>query len=260
MKHINQYTAITGASSGIGYATAKAFAKRGKNLIIIARRESLLEALKHEILQINPKLDIIIKVADLTQAGTALQLFNDLSCYFIETWINNAGLGHYGNVRDQNLDKIINMLHLNVEALTILSSLYVHQYQDQKDTQLINISSRGGYTLVPNAVTYCATKFYVNAFTEALARELKAVNAALKVKVLAPAATQTEFGKVANDIKEYDYAQRFAKYHTADEMADLLLKLYDSESSVGEVDAQDFTFRLKEGNFAYSDNALNNQK
>ena len=78
------------------------------------------------------------------------------------------------------------MLHLNVEALTLLSSLYVQDYHNKKGSQLINISSAGGYTIVPNGIVYCATKFYVNAFTEGLALELKQNNAQLKAKVLAP--------------------------------------------------------------------------
>ena len=58
------------------------------------------------------------------------------------------------------------------EALTILSSLFVRDYKDVPGTQLINLSSCGGYTIVPTAVTYCATKFYVSTFTEGLAWEL----------------------------------------------------------------------------------------
>jgi len=163
-----RYTVITGASSGIGYATAIAFAKRNKNLIVIARRKENLESLKQQIAEINPKVEVIIKVCDLTNTQSNYHLFNQLENYFIETWINNAGFGHYGSVNDQDLTKIESMLHLNIEALTILSTLYVRKYKDQANTQLINISSRGGYTIVPNAVTYCATKFYVNASLKGL--------------------------------------------------------------------------------------------
>lgn len=71
------------------------------------------------------------------------------------------------------------MLHLNIEALTVLSSLYVRDYTDVEGTQIINISSGGGYLIVADAVTYCATKFYVSAFTEGLAQELKGKGAAM---------------------------------------------------------------------------------
>ena len=66
------------------------------------------------------------------------------------------------------LGKIGAMLYLNIEALTILSALFVRDNKDTERTQLINISSCGGYTIVPTAVTYCAAKFYVSTFTEGL--------------------------------------------------------------------------------------------
>ncbi|MWP45934.1 SDR family oxidoreductase [Gilliamella sp. Pas-s27] len=255
-----RYTVITGASSGIGYATALAFAKRNKNLIITARRQENLEHLRQEIAKINPTLEVIIKVCDLSQPTNAYSLFNDLSNYFIETWINNAGFGHYGSVRDQDLEKIESMLHLNIETLTIFSTLYVRKYQNEPGTQLINISSRGGYTIVPNAVTYCATKFYVNAFTEGLAQELKQANAQLTAKVLAPAATKTEFGEKANNVSEYNYDTSFTKYHTAKQMAEFLLALYDSNNIIGEINTKDFSFSLKDSIFPYSGNPSENQK
>lgn len=256
---MEKFTVITGASSGIGYATAIAFAKRGKNLIAIARRREQLEKLQQEVANIDPALKVIIKLCDLSQSANAHHLFNELKDYFIETWINNAGFGHYGSVSQQDLNKIESMLHVNIESLTILSTLYTRAYQDVKGAQLINISSRGGYTIVPDAVTYCATKFYVSAFTEGLAHELKAAKAQLKAKVLAPAATQTEFGQIANNVTEYDYSKRFAKYHTPIQMAEFLLALYDSESSVGEINTKDFSFSLKDSIFPYSGNVSENQ-
>lgn len=256
---MEKFTVITGASSGIGYATAIAFAKRGKNLIAIARRREQLEKLQQEVANIDPALKVIIKLCDLSQPANAHHLFNELKDYFIETWINNAGFGHYGSVSQQDLNKIESMLHVNIESLTILSTLYTRAYQDVKGAQLINISSRGGYTIVPDAVTYCATKFYVSAFTEGLAHELKAAKAQLKAKVLAPAATQTEFGQIANNVTEYDYSKRFAKYHTPIQMAEFLLSLYDSESSVGEINTKDFSFSLKDSIFPYSGNISENQ-
>ncbi|WP_028777491.1 SDR family NAD(P)-dependent oxidoreductase [Shimazuella kribbensis] len=255
-----KYTVITGASSGIGYATAKVFAKRKKNMILVARRENNLNELKSEILQEVPELDIVIKAVDVSVSQNAHQLYQELNPYQIETWINNAGFGSYDSVSDQNLEKMEMMLRLNVEALTIFSSLYVRDYRDVEGTQLINISSAGGYTIVPTAVTYCATKFFVSAFTEGLARELKEANAKLQAKVLAPAATKTEFGKVANNTSKYDYDKIFSRYHTSDEIANFLLQLYDSNLSVGRVDREAFEFKLSKPLFDYAGNSKNNQK
>lgn len=255
-----KYTVITGASSGIGYATAKAFAKRGENLIVIARRAKNLERLKSEITDENPALKVIIKTVDLSVNENVHRLYQELNEYEIKTWINNAGFGNYDSVARQDLKKIETMLRLNVEALTIFSTLYVHDYQNVRGTQLINISSAGGYTIVPTAVTYCAAKFYVSTFTEGLSRELQKANAELQAKVLAPAATETEFGKVANDVNEYDYDKLFGTYHTGGQMAEFLLQLYDSDKTVGAIDRETFKFRLLDPQFPYAGSSAHNQK
>lgn len=255
-----KYTVITGASSGIGYETAKAFAKRGKNLVIVARSKKNLEKLKEEILNENPSLDVIIKCVDLSIISNVHELYEELRPYHIATLVNNAGFGNYSSVADQNLEKIETMLRLNIEALVVLSSLFVRDYKDVQGSQLINISSNGGYIIVPNAVTYCASKFFVSTFTEGLARELKDCNAKLQAKVLAPAATKTNFGNMANNVEGYDYDKSFGTYHTSKQMADFLLKLYDSNDVVGIVNRESFEFELSSPLFNYSGNPKNNQK
>ncbi len=254
-----KYTVITGASSGIGYETAKAFAKRGSNLILAARRKDRLEVLRQEILSCYPALNIIIKATDLSVLSNVFRLYEEIKGYPLQTWINNAGFGNYDTVSHQDLNKIRQMLHLNVEALTVLSSLFVRDFKDVEGTQLINISSAGGYTIVPAAITYCAAKFYVSAFTEGLAWELQANGCKMQAKVLAPAATKTEFGKVANDVSEYDYDKTFGTYHTSAQVAEFLLKLYDSDKVVGAVNRENFIFELKEPQFDYAGNSDHNQ-
>ena len=191
------YTVITGASAGIGAAAARAFAARGHNLVLIARRTARLNALREELLAAHPTLDIIIKTADLSDPDSVMQVYHEVKGLPLRTWINNAGFGSYGAIGAQDLGRIRQMIHLNIEALTMFSSLFVRDFADIDSTQLINISSVGGYLIVPSVVTYCATKFYVSAFTEGLAQELAARGAKLRAKLLAPAATQTEFGAVA---------------------------------------------------------------
>ena len=238
------YTCITGASSGIGRAAAKKFAEQGHNLIIIARRKQLLEELAHELMRQFPDIDVVIKTTDLSVSQNALTLYNELHGYHITTWINNAGFGNYASVAEQDLTKISKLLHLNIETLTLLSSLYVKDYHNQAGAQLINISSRGGYTIGPNDITYCASKFYVSAFTEGLAQELRSGGVPLQAKVLAPAATKTEFGKHATDQQTYDYDSHFATYHTSEEMADFLMQLHASSCTTGLVNTDDFSFAL----------------
>lgn len=244
---MKKYTVITGASSGIGYEAALAFAARGKNLVIVARRTEELEKLKSEVEKINADLDVIIRTTDLSISKNAHELYESLKAIEIETWINNAGFGNFASVGEQNLNKIETMLHLNIEALTILSSLFVRDYSTVEGTQIINVSSGGGYTIVGDAVTYCATKFYVSAFTEGLSHELKRNGSKMQAKVLAPAATETEFAKVSYDLEhDVKYEGLIAKYHTAKEMAGFMLDLYDSEKVVGLVDGVTYEFELKD--------------
>jgi len=259
MGHQAKYTVVTGASSGIGYETAKAFAARGKNVVIAARRRENLEALKGEIRKEFPSVAVVIRSCDLTVPENVYRFYSSLRDYQLETWINNAGFGNYDSVARQDLEKIEAMLRLNIEALTVLSSLFVRDYKDIPGTQLINVSSAGGYTIVPTAVTYCATKFYVAAFTEGLAWELRETGAKMRAKVLAPAATRTEFGKKANNVEAYDYDRAFGTYHTSRQVAAFLLRLYDSDSTLGLVDRETFQFDLRAPLFPYSNHSAHNQ-
>ncbi len=116
--------------------------------------------MKREVLELNPTLEVIEKKCDLSVPQNVYQLYNDLKGYRIETLINNAGFGNYSSVARQDLNKIETMLRLNVEALTILSSLYVRDYKDTDGTQLINISSRGGYANGERWQSAAAPHFY----------------------------------------------------------------------------------------------------
>ena len=195
---MKKYIVITGASSGIGAATAKAFARRGENLILIARRAELLQSLKDEIAKISPESDVLVKICDLARSKNVLALWDELKSYELKALINNAGFGDYGAVGEQDLQKTVRMIDLNVTALAILSSLFTRDYK-RKQTQLINISSVGGYFLAPGVVPYCATKFFVSAFTEGLSHELaQDKEVKMQAKVLAPAATKSEFCDVAS--------------------------------------------------------------
>ncbi len=238
-----KYSVITGASSGIGYETAKAFGRRNKNLILVARRETNLRELKNEILKYNSDIDIILKQVDLSKTENAYILFDELANFQIETWINNAGFGDNYPVVDIDLKKIESMLNVNIESLTILSTLFVKKYQNVPDTQLINISSTAGYNFVP-AVLYCASKFFVSIFTEGLSLQLKKANAKLTAKILAPHATETEFGKITTGLEEFEYKKYYSKFHTANEMAEFLVKLYDSDATVGYIDRETLEFQL----------------
>ncbi len=246
-----KYTVITGASSGIGKETALEFAKRSKNMVLVARREDLLNEVKNEIQKINKDVNVIVKSSDLSDMDNVYSLYESLKELDIETWINNAGFGNMTSIKDQKLNKIQKMISLNIEALTILSTLYVRDYENIDNTQLINISSGAGYTIIANSVTYSATKFYVSAFTEGLAEELKYKKSKLKAKILAPAATETEFiSRALNNKSDFIKLEGLIpKYNTAKEMAKYLLDLYDSEKVVGIVNGETYDYELTDYKF-----------
>ncbi|KUP22561.1 SDR family NAD(P)-dependent oxidoreductase [Paenibacillus sp. DMB5] len=246
-----KYTVITGASSGIGYATALAFAERGKNLILAARREDKLEEVKDEVLKINKDLAVVLKPVDLSIAENVHAFYDSLKGFELETWINNAGFGNFASIGEQNLTKIESMLHLNIGALTILSSLFVRDYEHVEGAQIINVSSVGGYIMISDFVTYSATKFYVNAFTEGLAQELKLRGSKMQAKVLAPAVTKTEFELRSLERDEFQYEGHFPKFHTSKEMAGFMLALFDSDKTVGIVDESTYDFYLKDPIFPF---------
>ncbi len=244
---MKKYVVITGASSGIGYEMAKEFAKLNKNLVLVARRKEKLEVLKEEILFVNNNIDIKIFCYNLLEEKEVYEFYNELKDIDIEVFINNAGFGYNKDVIDQDLRIVSNMIDLNIKTLTILSTLFVKDYSDINGTQLINVSSIGGYSASKGAISYCATKFFVSSFSEALSKELKLLNKPLSVKVLAPSATKTEFMQVASQVNDFTYSGNFT---TAKDMAKYAILLYKSDKELGIVD-EDFNFVLKDGIYPF---------
>ena len=163
--------------------------------------------------------------------------------------INNAGFGDYDLAWDANLNKVMNMVDLNVRALTDLSLLYIKDYVDE-DAVLINVSSVGGYAEVDVAIPYCATKFYVSSFTEGIDFSLRTQGKKLRAKVLAPAGTQSEFHTVAAVGSGIDINQLYkgAVLMTAEQLAESAYQLYLSDKTVGIVNSNN-EFELKDAIF-----------
>lgn len=242
-----KYTLITGASSGIGKELALKFSKENHNIIIVARRKELLGKLKTEITS-KYDVDVVIKIADLSNNEETHNLYKDLEKYDLEIMINNAGFGDFNNLWESNIEKLESMLDLNIRSLTTLSTLYLKDYKE-KNTTLINVSSTVGYAYHTGGIVYSASKFYVSAFTEALDRMLREKNYKMRAKVLAPGRTITQFSDVALDkeLKDYDNVEKTGKYeHTAGEMAEFCYKLYKSEKPVGAVNPLTYNFELED--------------
>ena len=240
-----KYVVVTGASSGIGYETAKAFADRGKNVIVCARRTDRLLRLKEEIQKEHPDVDVVVKSVDLSDEKAAVDFYRSLSEYDIEVFVNNAGLGNDGDITNPDLEHNIRMIHVNVNALALLSMLYVADYKDTEGAQLINVASSAGYVMFPGCTLYGATKFFTSSFTEGIDAEMQSGGHKLRAKVLAPGATETEFEQSAHESEEkVDYTKKFHHFHTAAQMAGFLLDLYDGDKTVGEIDFGTFGIKL----------------
>ena len=228
---------ITGASSGIGRAAAKALADRGYGIIAAARRLDRLEELKREIGAAHPGLPVVPVRADLSTEDDCRGLYRTASAYPVKIWMNNAGRGNEGDILTEDIDRDLQMLRLNCMSVYLLSVLFARDHADEPDAALINVASVGGYMVFPGSTFYCATKYFVSSFTEGLAQELAAKGHTLRVKILAPAATETEFEQAAHDSAEkVDYSERFSSYETADSMARRVLDLLDGRDTVCTMD------------------------
>lgn len=243
-----KYTVITGASSGIGKAVAQKLVALGKNLILAARGEAILADMK-QALEKEYGVSVIVKKVDLASKSELVSFYDSLNEYDLETFINNAGFGKKALVDEMNLTEVDQMIEVNIKALVYLSTKFVRDYKNVPGTTLINVSSLAGYAIFDDAVDYSATKFFVSAFTEGLAKELEVNNNEMKVKILAPGPLETKFEAIAKNIDNVNYKETFSKFHTAEEMAGFLIDLLNSDQLLGKVNRDTLEFNLKSGEY-----------
>lgn len=235
---MDKYVVITGAGSGIGRATAKQYASKGFNLIVADMNEESLITLKKEI---DSSLDVQIMVHNLSKESQVFEFYEKTKAYPVAVWVNNAGLGNLCPLLETDVHKAILLNRVNVDATAILTLLFAHDYQD-KDATLINISSWNGYSVTQGNPVYSATKFYVSAMSEALYWELKKGNKAMKIKIICPAFTKTAFVKSSMVHPETDKELDYGGYNTAEQVAEFIYEMYQSEELIGYADGTDYTF------------------
>lgn len=207
---------ITGASSGIGRDMAKVLYKKGYELILVARDEKKLNELKQELynqaelsgcqqqsegkwkIQESKRRTQKIRVIamDLTIAENCKELYNMEPN--INLLINNAGFGVCGEFIKTNLDKEISLIHTNVQAVHILTKLYLQNMQQRNNGKILNVASIAGFMPGPLMATYYASKAYVVRLSEAIREELKKSKSKVKISILCPGPVATNFNKVAN--------------------------------------------------------------
>jgi short-subunit dehydrogenase len=183
---------ITGASSGIGLEIAKVLASRNYDLIICARREKELQDLSLEIIN-QYEVNCKVIVADLTTEEGVDLLIKDSGV--VDILVNNAGFGILGDHFDMQLGRQLEMIELNIHALTRLSHVFGNLMIEKGKGRIMNVASIASYISGPSFAVYCATKAYVLSYSRALHKELK--NKGVTVTALCPGYVTTGFQEVA---------------------------------------------------------------
>lgn len=185
---------ITGASFGIGRELARECARDGYDLILTARSEQQLETVADELRRDTGRNTTVIAL-DLARPGAAADLFEQVARrdLVVETLINNAGFGLVGPVLELDADRLTQMLHLNVTALTELSRLFGARMKESGRGYIMNVASTAAFQPGPLMAVYYASKSYVLSFSVALANELK--DFGIKVSCLCPGPTTSEFAE-----------------------------------------------------------------
>ncbi|WP_346881680.1 SDR family NAD(P)-dependent oxidoreductase [uncultured Algibacter sp.] len=191
---MNKIALITGATSGIGEATAYEFAKQGINLILCGRRLDCLNTIKVALEKLT---DVHTLNFDVSNKTETLEAIKSLPIAFknIDILINNAGNAHgFDTIQDGSIDDWDAMMDINVKGLLYVSKAIIPEMINRKSGQIINIGSSAGKEVYPKGNVYCASKHAVIAITEGMRIDLNPFG--IKVGAINPGLVETEFSKV----------------------------------------------------------------
>ncbi len=181
---------ITGASSGIGEAFARAVAARAYDVVLVARRQERLRELA-SALTAQHGVAAQVLVADLSTPSGVDQVMQGVDTIQIDLLINNAGFGSYGAFWELPQERELQMIDLNVRALVALTGHFLPKMVSRGAGGIIQIASTAAFQPVPFMATYAATKAFVLHFSEAVAREVH--GSGVRVVAVCPGHTPTEF-------------------------------------------------------------------
>lgn len=196
MRQAYRSALVTGASSGIGESIATALARRGCELVLVARRTDLLESLAEQLRErYRVKVEVLVAdLGDATQRASVEARLADPERP-VELLVNNAGVGTSGLFGRLPLENEQAEIDLNVVAVVRLTHAALGGMLERGHGGILNVSSVVGFTPAPGSVTYCATKAYVTAFSEGLHSEVK--SAGVHVTALCPGFTRTGFQNIS---------------------------------------------------------------
>lgn len=183
---------ITGASGGIGKAFAEELAAQNTNIVLVARSEEKLNQLA-KYLQEQHKIQVEVVVADLTEPGATDSVFNAVTAkgLTIDTLINNAGFGDYGDFAKCDRERQVKMVQLNVLALVDLTHRFLPGMRERGCGNIINVSSLSAFQPIPYISVYSASKAFILNFSQALWAENRF--SGVRVLVVCPGPVETNF-------------------------------------------------------------------
>ncbi len=197
MIHETKDTAlITGASSGIGLELARIFARNGHNLILVAHREERLNAVCEQLFsQYGVECHAI--TLDLSSPDSAKQLYEQVTekNFIIEILVNNAGFGTWGLFWENDEEKEIREMQLNMSSLALLTKYFLREMVARGSGKILNVASTAAFQPGPMMAVYYASKSFVASFSEAVSKEAEGTG--VTVSVLCPGPTETEFQRHA---------------------------------------------------------------
>ncbi len=220
----NKRILLTGATGGVGELVALKLAQKGANLVLVGRNQQKLNALQSSIQQAGGQALTI--QADLSQPSVAGQIANQATQYLgqIDLLINNAGVLDFIELQDQTDARIAEMIQTNVTALIQLTRAVLPSFQSKNQGHFVFVGSIFGSLGFPHFATYCATKFAVHGFSQALRREL--VNTKIGVTYIAPRGIETPMND-ANTVAMW--AKTGNAMDSAEKVANIIIQALEKE-------------------------------
>ncbi|WP_314409367.1 SDR family oxidoreductase [Pseudomonas kuykendallii] len=194
--HQEKVVLITGASSGIGEATARLLASQGARVVLGARRTERLQVIADEIRAAGGRAEV--RSLDVTRMED-VQAFADFALELhgrVDVLVNNAGVMPLSRLDALKIEEWNRMIDVNIRGVLHGIAAVLPSMQQRRSGQIINIASIGAYAVSPTAAVYCATKYAVRALSEGLRQE---VGGDVRVTVIAPGVTESELADSISD-------------------------------------------------------------
>jgi len=191
MANTSKYALITGGTSGIGRELARIFAREHYNLILVARHEQELNTCATELRQNG--VEVVTLAKDLFNRDEVFAVYDEVKAkgLQVDVLVNDAGQGYYGEFKDTDINRELDIIQLNISATVILTKCFLKDMLARNEGKILQLASIASVTPGPWQSVYHGTKAFILSFSEAIREELKDTN--ITVTSLLPGATDTDF-------------------------------------------------------------------